>query len=116
MLFLQCYVVFRYNGFLDHYIRWKTRRPPPLLPPGVNFINMFTYSFCASRSQKRKKLLDLAVFFSLLGSASVKAAHIIMVKLTPLLSTFYLFSYFIDFFCFKSVSLELPANMFRLKK
>ena len=42
---------------------------------GVNFINMLTRSFYLLRSQKRKKLLDLTVFFALLGSAFVKAAH-----------------------------------------
>ena len=41
---------------------------------GVNFINMFTRSFYTHRSQKRKRLLELTVFFALLGSAGVKAA------------------------------------------
>ena len=40
---------------------------------GVNFINVFTRSFYAHRSQKCKKLLDLTVFFALLGSEHVKA-------------------------------------------
>ena len=35
------------------------------------------------RSQKRKKLLNLTVFFALLGSARVKAARRLLVKLTP---------------------------------
>ena len=39
----------------------------------VNFINMFMRSFYDRRSQKRKKLLELTVFFGLLGSARVKA-------------------------------------------
>ena len=34
---------------------------------------MFTCSFYACRSRKRKKLLELTVFFKLLGSAGVKA-------------------------------------------
>ena len=42
--------------------------------PGVNFINLFTCSFYTPRPQKCKKLLELPVFFALLGSASVKAA------------------------------------------
>ena len=50
---------------------------------GVNFINVFTGSFYACRSQKRKKLLNLTVFFALLGSALVKAARKMLVKLTP---------------------------------
>ena len=50
---------------------------------GVNFINVFMRSFYALRSQKRKKMLDLTDFFALLGSACVKAAHKMLVKLTP---------------------------------
>ena len=42
---------------------------------GVNYTNVFTYSFYACRSQKRKELLELTVFFSLLGSVGVKAAR-----------------------------------------
>ena len=40
-------------------------------------------SFYAHRSQKRKKVLDLTVFFALLGSLLVKAAHKMLMKLTP---------------------------------
>ena len=54
--------------------------------PWVNFINLFTCSFYACRSRKHKKLLDLTVFFALLGSSSVKAALKMLVKLTPLLT------------------------------
>ena len=50
---------------------------------GVNFINVFMCSFYAHRSQKRKKLLDLTVFFMLRRSARVKAAHRTSVKLNP---------------------------------
>ena len=49
----------------------------------VNFINMFTGSFYTCRSQKHKKLLDLTEIFVVLGSASVKAARKMLVKLTP---------------------------------
>ena len=49
---------------------------------GVNFINVLTRSFYATWSQKRKKLLDVSVFFALLGSAHVKAACKMMVKWT----------------------------------
>ena len=49
----------------------------------VDFINVFTRSFYVRRSQKRKKLLDLTVFFVLLGSERVKAARKMLVKLTP---------------------------------
>ena len=44
---------------------------------------MFMRIFYPHRSQKRKKMLDLTVFLGLLGSAGVKAAHKMMVKLTP---------------------------------
>ena len=45
-------------------------------------------SFSARRSHKHKNLLDLTVFFVLLGSGHVKAASKIMVKLTPDFETF----------------------------
>ena len=49
---------------------------------GVNFINVFTRSFYARRSQKRKKLLHLTIFFALLGSGWIKVAHKKLMKLT----------------------------------
>ena len=51
--------------------------------PGANFINVSTCSFYVHSSQRRKKLLNLTVFFALLGSARVKAARKMLVKLTP---------------------------------
>ena len=53
------------------------------LTSGVNFITLFTHSFAASRSRKRKKLLNLSVFLALLGSSGLKAACKTLVKLTP---------------------------------
>jgi len=53
------------------------------LTPGVNFTNKFTLSFYAHRSQKCKKTDDLTFFFTLLGSASVKAVSRSLMKLTP---------------------------------
>jgi len=47
---------------------------------GVNFTNV-TYS--ARRSQKRKKTDGLTVFFGLLGSAHLKAAHKMLLESTP---------------------------------
>ena len=47
---------------------------------GVNFINVFTHSFYAHRSQKRKKLLELTIVFALLGFAFVKVAPKMLVK------------------------------------
>ena len=49
---------------------------------GVNFINVFKCSFHVSSSQKRKKLLELTVFFALLWSAYLKVAPKMLVKLT----------------------------------
>ncbi len=49
----------------------------------VIFTNIFTRSFCAHRSQKRKKTDDLTVFFTLLCSALVKGACKTLMKLTP---------------------------------
>ena len=39
--------------------------------------------FYARRSQKRKKMLELTVFFALLGSSCVKAACKMLMKFTP---------------------------------
>ena len=50
---------------------------------GVKFINVFTQSFYTGRSRKHKKLLNLTVVFEFLGSAHVKAARKMLVKLTP---------------------------------
>jgi len=45
------------------------------LTPGLNFINVLTYSFYARRSQKRKKIDDFTASFTLLGSVRVKAVR-----------------------------------------
>ena len=50
--------------------------------PRVNFINVFTHSFYAHRSQKPKKLLDLMSFLHFWDLLRVKAAHKMLVKLT----------------------------------
>ena len=49
----------------------------------TQFHQHFTSSFYASRSQERKKLLDLTVFVALLGSACLKVACKMLIKLTP---------------------------------
>jgi len=49
---------------------------------GVDFTNMFTQSFYAQRSQKRKKTVKSSVSFALLGSPCIKAALKMLVKLT----------------------------------
>ena len=50
---------------------------------GVNFNNVLPAAFTLADPKSAKKQLDLTVFFALLGSACVKAAHIMLMKLTP---------------------------------
>ena len=52
--------------------------------PGVNFTNILRAAFTRADPKSAKKLLELNDFFSLLGSAPVKAAHRMLVKLTPI--------------------------------
>ena len=54
------------------------------MAPWVNFINLFMRSFYARRPQKRKKLLELTVFFALLRSLHVKAVRKMLVKVTTI--------------------------------
>ena len=72
----------RIPDLYDHVIDgwWRHEELEAL---GVNFINMLTSSFYSSRSQKRKKLLNLTVFFALLEPVHVKAARKILVNLNP---------------------------------
>ena len=51
--------------------------------PGVNFTNVLQATFTREDPKSTIKLLNLTVFFALLGSARVKAARRILVKLTP---------------------------------
>ena len=44
---------------------------------------MLTHSFYTRRFKKQKKLLELTVFFTLLGSLLKEAAFKMLVKLTP---------------------------------
>jgi hypothetical protein len=53
------------------------------LPPGVNFTNILQAAFMHADPKRPKKMLNLTVFFALLGSAHVKAARKMLVKLTP---------------------------------
>ena len=54
--------------------------------PYVTFINIFTHSFYARRSQQLKKdrHLDIYSIFALLGSLQIKALRKMLVKLTSL--------------------------------
>ena len=51
--------------------------------PGVNFTNVIRAAFTRADPKSAKKLLKLTVFFVLLGSARVKAAGRMLVKLNP---------------------------------
>ena len=49
---------------------------------GVNFTNVLRAAFTHANPKSAKKLLNLTVFFALLGSEQIKAAHRMLVKLT----------------------------------
>ena len=51
--------------------------------PGVNFINVLWAAFMLKDPKSANHLLDLTVFFALLGSAHVKAACRTLIKFTP---------------------------------
>jgi len=51
--------------------------------PGVNFINILQAAFMRADHKSAIKLLNLTVFFALLGYARIKAAQRMLVKLTP---------------------------------
>ena len=50
---------------------------------GVNFTNVLRAASTRADPESAKKLIDLTVFFALLGSVCVKAARRTLVKLTP---------------------------------
>jgi len=49
---------------------------------GVNFTNILRTAFTNADPKSRKKTDGLTVFFALLGSAHIKAAHKMLVKST----------------------------------
>jgi len=53
-----------------------------LTTPDVNFINVQA-AFACTDPKCTKKTVKLSVFFALLGSASVKAVHRMLMKLSP---------------------------------
>ena len=56
-------------------------------PIGVNFTNVLRAAFTSPDLKSKTKLLNLTVFFALMGSEFLKAAHRMLVKLTPGLLT-----------------------------
>jgi len=59
---------------MNHYKNWR---------PGLNFINVLCTAYMHTDPESVKDTDDLTVFFMLSGSTSVKAAHKMLVKLTP---------------------------------
>jgi len=53
------------------------------LRPGVNFIYVLHASFTCAHPKSAKKTVKLSIFFALLGSALVKGAHKMLMKLRP---------------------------------
>ena len=51
--------------------------------PGVNFTNVLRTALTHADPKSANKLLNLTVFFALLGFVGVKAAHRMLLKLTP---------------------------------
>ena len=87
--FVLIQLFFRWNEYLLVYLSL----PSPLSVSaaaalgdgwqGVNFTNVLWAAFTPADPKSAKKLLNLTVFFALLGSACVKAARRMLVKLTP---------------------------------
>jgi hypothetical protein len=53
------------------------------LTPGVNYTNVLCAAFTLLDPESVKKIDKLSVFFTLLGSSHVKAAHRMLTKLSP---------------------------------
>ena len=63
-----------YSKNTDKYVQVKKL--------GVNFINVLRAAFMPADTKSAKKTVKSSNFFALLGSASVKAARRMLVKLT----------------------------------
>ena len=59
------------------------KRPLFVRRLGVNFTNVLRAAFTHANLKSTKKTIRLSSFFALLGSGHVKAAHRMLVKLTP---------------------------------
>ena len=60
--------------------RNKDRTERRMMEPGVNFTNILQAAFTRADPKSAKKLLNLTVYFALLGPARVKAARRMLVK------------------------------------
>ena len=71
----------------------------PLWRPGVNFTNILQAAFMPADLKSAKKTVKLSSFIALLGSACVKAARRMLVKLTQ------------SFRCFEDREIEANAKI-----
>ncbi len=55
----------------------------PNIPARVTFANILWEAFAHIYPKSKEKTVMLSVFFTLLGSVSAKAAHRMLMKLTP---------------------------------
>jgi len=53
------------------------------LTPGINYINILPAAFMHENPEIANKTVKLSIFFALLGSVRAKAAHGMLMKLTP---------------------------------
>jgi len=70
------------------------------LTPGVNLINVLRAAFACADPKSVKKDWQLDCLFALFGSVCVKAAHRMLMKLTPVSRTLNIFWRFLDLFFF----------------
>ncbi len=66
----------------------RLRRRPYDVTSGVNFINILRTAFPLVDPKSVKKIDNLTVFFTLLGSARLKAVRRTLMKLSPTLSLY----------------------------
>jgi hypothetical protein len=93
----------------------ECRKKEVVMNKGVDFTNIFSGAFMCTESQKRKKTVSLTVFFALLVSACINAAH--KMKLTSvvnfinILHTNFLYErYFGSFFYIHVTREKLPER------
>jgi len=60
-----------------------TSRNKVLGRTGLNFINVLWTAFTSANSRSVKKTVKFLIFFTLLGSTSIKAVQKMLMKLTP---------------------------------
>ncbi len=74
------------DGRAKRYLRRRLMILSPFLlfrAPGVNCINIIRATFTSTDPESTKKTVKLSVFFVLSGSAHIKFASKMLMKLTP---------------------------------